>query len=70
MENQVNSPKTVWKPEYVSSGSGLANNLKGTKVCLSHFFEGRVVQKNCTFTNAKDPITNSGAGVQHVSDET
>jgi hypothetical protein len=31
VENQVDSPKTVWKPEDVSSGSGLANNLKGTK---------------------------------------
>jgi hypothetical protein len=70
MENRVNSPKAIWKPKDVSSGSGLANDLKGTEVLLSHFFEGRVVRKNCAFTNAKDPIANSGAGVRRISAET
>jgi hypothetical protein len=40
MENRVNSPKAIWKPKDVSSGSGLANDLKGTKVLLSQLLRG------------------------------
>jgi hypothetical protein len=40
MENRVNSPKTVWKPKDVSSGSSLAKDLKGAEVLLSQLLRG------------------------------
>jgi hypothetical protein len=40
MENRVNSPKAIWKLEDISSGSGLASDLKGTEVLLSRLLRG------------------------------